>query len=90
MVCGRLGEAGAVCGIVMSVRSQEDILSVWISDASDMAASKVIKASIVEVLGLPATGKLEFKAHGAALKDQSSFRNTSTFGARKGRAGKAK
>lgn len=64
-----------VCGVVLSVRYAEDILSVWSSDASDEEAKQSLKEALRAVLCLPPTFNPEYKAHDTAMKDSSSFRN---------------
>ncbi len=68
---------GEVCGVVVSVRYQEDILSVWNRSAADEEKKASLKEAIKGVLGLPGTLQMEYKAHDAAMKDNSSYRNTS-------------
>lgn len=72
-------EPGAyeACGVVVSIRYQEDILSVWSRTAIDENIKKSLKEAIKKALGLPAILSMEYKAHDAAMKDNSSFRNTS-------------
>ena len=66
-----------VCGVIVSIRYQEDILSVWSRTAGDESIKLALKESIKKALGLPAAFTMEYKAHDAAMKDNSSFRNTS-------------
>lgn len=66
-----------VCGVVVSVRYQEDILSVWNRSAGDEAKRTALRDAIKKALGLPASLQMEYKAHDAAMKDNSSYRNTS-------------
>lgn len=70
-----LGEE--VCGVVVSVRYQEDILSIWNRSAADESKRAALKEAIKGALGLPANLQMEYKAHDAAMKDNSSYRNTS-------------
>ncbi len=65
------------CGVVVSIRYQEDILSVWSRTAIDENVKKSLKEAIKRALALPAPLIMEYKAHDAAMKDNSSFRNTS-------------
>lgn len=66
-----------LCGVVVSIRYQEDILSVWSRTARDETVKGTLRDAIRRVLALPPTLTMEFKAHDAAMKDNSSFRNTS-------------
>eukprot|EP00245_Coleochaete_scutata_P007312 TRINITY_DN22514_c0_g1_i1.p1 TRINITY_DN22514_c0_g1~~TRINITY_DN22514_c0_g1_i1.p1 ORF type:complete len:232 (-),score=37.84 TRINITY_DN22514_c0_g1_i1:211-906(-) len=73
---GDLLEMGdSVCGIVLSVRFGDDILSVWNKTASDSAAVMALKDAIKRHLNLPPNYVMEYKPHDAALRDNSSFRN---------------
>lgn len=70
-------EAGhEICGAVLSIRSHEDIISIWNRSASDDPAKQRIQASMRKVMMLPPTAVLEYKAHDQSMKDNSSFRNT--------------
>eukprot|EP00243_Klebsormidium_subtile_P011447 TRINITY_DN6505_c0_g1_i1.p1 TRINITY_DN6505_c0_g1~~TRINITY_DN6505_c0_g1_i1.p1 ORF type:complete len:281 (-),score=58.73 TRINITY_DN6505_c0_g1_i1:262-1104(-) len=66
----------SVCGAVLSLRSGEDIISVWNRDASDSQATMLLRESIKKHLQLPPSYLMEYKPHDASLKDHSSFRNT--------------
>lgn len=66
-----------VCGVVVSIRYQEDILSIWSRTATDEIIKKTLKETIKKALQLPTALSMEYKAHDAAMKDNSSFRNTS-------------
>eukprot|EP00161_Ancyromonas_sigmoides_P007405 TRINITY_DN1882_c0_g1_i2.p2 TRINITY_DN1882_c0_g1~~TRINITY_DN1882_c0_g1_i2.p2 ORF type:complete len:234 (+),score=126.65 TRINITY_DN1882_c0_g1_i2:59-703(+) len=68
--------AGHLCGVVVSVRYQEDIISVWDADAADTAARAEVHATLRAILALPEITQLEYKQHNDSLKDHSSFRNT--------------
>ena len=65
------------CGVVVSIRYQEDILSVWSRTATDENVKKALREAIKKALNLPQTLTMEYKAHDVAMKDNSSFRNTS-------------
>eukprot|EP00252_Welwitschia_mirabilis_P003879 TRINITY_DN1395_c0_g1_i1.p1 TRINITY_DN1395_c0_g1~~TRINITY_DN1395_c0_g1_i1.p1 ORF type:complete len:216 (+),score=26.15 TRINITY_DN1395_c0_g1_i1:169-816(+) len=65
-----------VCGLVLSVRYGEDILSVWNKNASDNQVVMALRDSIKKHLHLPGTYQMEYKPHDAALRDNSSYRNT--------------
>jgi translation initiation factor 4E len=68
--------ADDVCGVVVSVRFQEDIISVWNKTAEDLEARRRLHDTIKRILGLAENVILEYKAHDQAMKDNSSFRNT--------------
>lgn len=70
-----LGEE--ICGAVLSVRSHEDILSVWNRSAEDEEAKGRIRDVMRKVMMIPGgQGVFEYKAHDLSMKDNSSFRNT--------------
>jgi len=67
-------ESDSVCGCVLSVRMQEDILSVWHRDEKDTAAKNRIKETIRRCLNLPPSMAMEYKTNNDSLQDKSSFR----------------
>lgn len=83
LVLAMLGEqfmvGDEICGAVVSVRFQEDILSIWNRTASDTAVTNRIRDIFRRVLNLPPGTAIEYKAHNDSIKDQSSFRNTDVF-----------
>lgn len=68
-----------ICGAVVSVRYQEDILSIWNRTANDTAVTNRIRDTFRRVLNLPPGTITEYKAHNDSIKDNSSFRNTDVF-----------
>ncbi|XP_075238124.1 eukaryotic translation initiation factor 4E homologous protein isoform X1 [Lycorma delicatula] len=83
LVLAMLGEqfmvGQEICGAVVSIRFQEDIISVWNKTASDQITTARIKDTLKRVLNLPPNTILEYKTHVDSLKDNSSFRNTDVF-----------
>uniref|UniRef100_UPI00398E8A93 eukaryotic translation initiation factor 4E type 2 isoform X2 n=1 Tax=Pristiophorus japonicus TaxID=55135 RepID=UPI00398E8A93 len=65
-----------ICGAVVSVRFQEDIISIWNKTASDQATTARIRDTLRRVLNLPPNTIMEYKTHTDSIKDNSSFRNT--------------
>lgn len=65
-----------ICGAVISVRFQEDLISVWNKTCSNQAVTSRIKDTLKRILNLPPSTILEYKSHNDSLKDNSSFRNT--------------
>ncbi|PKU74312.1 Eukaryotic translation initiation factor NCBP [Dendrobium catenatum] len=65
-----------ICGAVLSIRFNEDILSVWNRNASDHQAVMALRDSIKRHLKLPPSYVMEYKPHDASLRDNSSYRNT--------------
>ncbi|CAI7804960.1 unnamed protein product [Closterium sp. NIES-53] len=74
----QLEGAEEVCGVVLSVRFGEDILSIWNRSAPHSLARDRLCESIRKHLGLPPSYTMEYKPHDASLKDHSSYRNTWT------------
>jgi len=68
-----------ICGAVVSVRFNEDILSIWNRTASDTAITNRIRDTFRRVLNLPQGTVIEYKAHNDSIRDHSSFRNTDVF-----------
>ena len=83
LVLAMLGEqfmvGEEICGAVMSVRYQEDILSLWNRSANDQVTTSRIRDTLKRVLSLPPNTIMEYKTHGDSLKDNSSYRNTDVF-----------
>ncbi|KAJ1962341.1 hypothetical protein GGI12_002705 [Dipsacomyces acuminosporus] len=70
---------GEICGIVLSIRNSEDILSLWNRSALDARTNIHIRDIMKQVLGIPGECVMEYKAHNDSLKDNSSFRNTDVY-----------
>ncbi|RDD46678.1 Eukaryotic translation initiation factor 4E type 2 [Trichoplax sp. H2] len=83
LILAMIGEQFAVgneiCGAVVSIRFQEDILSLWNRSATEQLVTARIRDTLKRVLGLPANTILEYKSHNDSLKDNSSYRNTDVF-----------
>jgi len=83
LVLAMLGEQFMVgeelCGAVVSVRFQEDIISIWNRTASETAVTSRIRDTFRRVLNLPPGTLIEYKAHNDSIKDMKSFRNTDIF-----------
>ncbi|XP_039997367.1 eukaryotic translation initiation factor 4E family member 2 related sequence 1 isoform X2 [Xiphias gladius] len=65
-----------ICGAVVSIRFQEDILSIWNRTSNDQTTTSRIRDTLRRVLNLPANTIMEYKTHNDSLRDNSSFRNT--------------
>ncbi|CAN8300438.1 unnamed protein product [Cochlearia groenlandica] len=76
LVGNQLDDADNICGAVLSVRFNEDIISVWNRNASDHQAVMGLRDSIKRHLKLPHAYVMEYKPHDASLRDNSSYRNT--------------
>jgi len=68
-----------ICGAVISIRYQEDILSLWNRTASDTTTTSRIRDTLKRVLNLPPNTIMEYKCHTDSMKDMSSYRNTDVF-----------
>lgn len=68
-----------ICGAVISVRNQEDILSLWNRTALDQTTTSRIRDTLKRVLNLPPSTIMEYKTHTDSLRDNSSYRNTDVF-----------
>uniref|UniRef100_A0A5F8GBZ4 Eukaryotic translation initiation factor 4E family member 2 n=1 Tax=Monodelphis domestica TaxID=13616 RepID=A0A5F8GBZ4_MONDO len=65
-----------ICGAIISVHFQEDIISIWNKTASDQDMPQTISGTCyVECLTYLPNG-MEYKTHTDSIKDNSSFRNT--------------
>jgi len=67
-----------ICGCVLSVRSNEDIISVWNKDDKDTEAKNRIRDGIRSVLNLPPATIMEYKSNNDSMHDKSSFRTSSS------------
>lgn len=68
-----------ICGAVISIRYQEDILALWNRTAYDQVTTSRIRDTLKRVLNLPPNTIMEYKTHNDSIKDNSSFRNTDIF-----------
>ncbi|XP_055868780.1 eukaryotic translation initiation factor 4E type 2-like isoform X1 [Biomphalaria glabrata] len=64
-----------ICGAVISIRYQDDILSLW-NRSNDSTITSRIRDTLQRVLNLPPHTIMEYKEHTESIKDQTSFRNT--------------
>jgi translation initiation factor 4E len=98
-VLGLIGEqfdvGNEICGAVISIRAQEDILSVWNRNSENTDATAKIRCALKcthtahrdhgcsdqlrRLLKLPHHVTMEYKKHQDSIVDKSSFRNTATF-----------
>uniref|UniRef100_A0A8K9XSR7 Eukaryotic translation initiation factor 4E type 2 n=1 Tax=Oncorhynchus mykiss TaxID=8022 RepID=A0A8K9XSR7_ONCMY len=72
LILAMLGEqfmvGGEICGAVVSVRFQEDIISIWNKTASDQATITRIRDTLRRVLNLPPNTIMEYKTHTDSIK----------------------
>uniref|UniRef100_A0A8C0Q3G1 Eukaryotic translation initiation factor 4E family member 2 n=2 Tax=Canis lupus familiaris TaxID=9615 RepID=A0A8C0Q3G1_CANLF len=57
-----------ICGAVVSVQFQEDIISIWNKTASDQATTARIRDTLRRVLNLPPNTMMEYKTHTDSIK----------------------
>lgn len=57
-----------ICGVVVSTRYQEYLLSIWNRTASDQATTSRIRDALKRLLNLPSTATMEYKTHKDCLK----------------------
>ncbi|KAK6289068.1 hypothetical protein POUND7_000609 [Theobroma cacao] len=74
LVVDQLDYGDNICGAVLSIRFNEDILSVWNRNVSDHQAVMALRDSIKRHLKLPHSYVMEYKPHDASLRDNSSYR----------------
>lgn len=70
---------GEVCGVVVSIRYSEDIVSVWNKTANDRDITDRLRDGLKRILQLPSFVHMEYKPHETSLQDKSSFRNTQVW-----------
>ena len=70
VMLGMIGEQfdveGDLCGVVLSVRGNEDIISVWHRTADDQRIVAKIEQALRALLSLPGNVSVEYKRHGAS------------------------
>ncbi|XP_078266371.1 eukaryotic translation initiation factor 4E type 2 isoform X4 [Rhinoraja longicauda] len=64
-----------ICGAVVSVRFQEDIISIWNKTACDQATTARIRDTLRRVLNLPPNTIMEYKTHTDSIKIKPRFRD---------------
>jgi len=73
-----------LCGVVISIRFQEDIISVWNRSSTDQQMKQRIFEKLRSLFSKTPAIVMEYKNHDASMKDNSSFRNaeqsTQNFG----------
>ncbi|KAI0794087.1 eukaryotic translation initiation factor 4E class II [Fomes fomentarius] len=72
------GEWPEICGCTISVRQNEDIISLWNRHDSNAKSKEKIKETIRRVLNLPSTTIMEYKSNNDSMQDKSSFRVNTT------------
>lgn len=62
-----------ICGAVVSIRFQEDIISVWNKTAHDNNSTARIRDTLKRILNLPSNTIMEYKIHNDSLREHSNF-----------------
>lgn len=72
-------ESEEICGAVISIRYNEDILGVWNRNASPSNHVEIekIRVAMQKILQLPVQAHLEYKPHETSLQDRTSSNTTS-------------
>ncbi|KAJ2780748.1 hypothetical protein GGI15_003431 [Coemansia interrupta] len=73
------GLGDEICGIVLSIRNSEDILSLWNKNALDLRTNAHIRDMMKLSMNLPIECIMEYKAHNDSLKDNFNFRNADVY-----------
>uniref|UniRef100_A0A8C4QUH3 Eukaryotic translation initiation factor 4E type 2 n=1 Tax=Eptatretus burgeri TaxID=7764 RepID=A0A8C4QUH3_EPTBU len=60
-----------ICGAVVSIRFQEDIISIWNKTASDHATTSRIRDTLRRVLNLPPNTVMEYKTHTDSINNRT-------------------
>ncbi|EKM50495.1 uncharacterized protein PHACADRAFT_263815 [Phanerochaete carnosa HHB-10118-sp] len=63
-----------ICGCTISVRQNEDIISIWNRYESDAKVKERINQTIRRALNLPPSTNMEYKSNNDSMQDKSSFR----------------
>ncbi|XP_061835725.1 eukaryotic translation initiation factor 4E type 2 isoform X4 [Nerophis lumbriciformis] len=62
-----------ICGAVVSVRFQEDIISIWNKTAGDRSTTTRIRDTLRRVLNLPPNTLMDYKTHNDSIKAWEDF-----------------
>ncbi|KAI0741622.1 eukaryotic translation initiation factor 4E class II [Daedaleopsis nitida] len=68
------GEWPEICGCTISVRQNEDIISLWNRHDSNAKSKEKIRETIRRVLNLSPMTIMEYKSNNDSMQDKSSFR----------------
>lgn len=69
VVGDQLNLADEICGLVLSCREYQDIISIWTKTGDDVYTREHVRETIKTALQLPASTLMEYKTHDASLKD---------------------
>jgi len=68
--------ADDICGAVLSIRFQEDIISIWNGTSDNQEVKLLIHNKMKEIFSNTPEISIEYKCHDSSIKDNTSFRNT--------------
>ena len=68
IVGNQFPDSGEICGAVMSIRYNEDILSLWTRNADKPEAQTKVKNAIKQILHLKEGDVLDYKNHNLDLR----------------------
>lgn len=73
VVGDQLGVGDDLCGAIISIRHNDDIISVWNKSATKRETNQRLRANIRRVLNLPAHAQLDYKAHDDSMRHLSNY-----------------
>ncbi|KAI9503532.1 translation initiation factor eIF 4e-like domain-containing protein [Coemansia spiralis] len=68
-----------ICGIVLSIRNSEDIISLWNKTAIDHRTNSHIRDTMRQSMELPTDCIIQYKVHNDSLRDSSTFKASESF-----------
>ena len=71
----QFGVGDEICGIVLSLRFQDDIISIWNKNASNREAHDKIRDTLQRLLGLPLNGLGDYNPHRPPITNKVPFRS---------------
>eukprot|EP01041_Mallomonas_annulata_P003075 gene3075-6032_t len=76
---GELFEEPDVVGVSVSIRSREDLISVWNADNRNEEIRFRIGERLKAILDLEPSTMIEYKHHASSMQDMSTFRNAKGY-----------
>jgi len=76
---GEIFEEPNVCGVCVSTRQREDLISVWNKDNINPVVHFRIGERLEALLHAHTPAVIEYKAHSTSLQDRSTFRNARPY-----------
>jgi translation initiation factor 4E len=76
---GECFEEPDVVGVSVSIRRNEDLLSVWNADSRNDEIKFNIGEKLKSILDLEASTIIEYKYHSESMQDKSTFRNAKAY-----------